>query len=70
MKNFKIRYIVQTSSRCGKYSYSYTDTIKAESSEEAIKAVKVEAGNKTSFKRFKVIIKSIEEVDMGVEIHK
>lgn len=70
MKNFKIRYIIQTSSRCGKYNYSCTDIIKAESSEEAIKAVKAEAGNKISFKRFKVIIKSIEEVDMGVEIHK
>ncbi len=70
MTNFKIKYIVQTSSRCGKYNYNLTDTVKADSPEEAVKVIKVEAGNKISFKRFKVIVKSIEEVEQNVEIHK
>lgn len=70
MKNFKVKYIVQTSSRCGKYNYSCVDTVRADDEDEAKKIIKSEAGQKTSFKRFTVIIKSIEEVDMNVEIHK
>lgn len=70
MKNFKIKYTVQTSSRCGKYNYDCIDTVNANSEKEAISIVKSEAGNKFSFKRFKVLIRSVEEVDMSVQIHK
>lgn len=70
MKNFKVKYIVQTSSRYGKYNYNCIDTVRADGEDEAIKIIKSEAGGKTSYKRFKVVIKSIEEVDMSIEIHK
>ena len=70
MKNFKVKYIIQTSGRYGKYNHICIDTVKATSKEEAISIIKSEAVNKSSFKRFKVIIKSAEEVDMGIEIHK
>jgi ribosomal protein L20A (L18A) len=70
MKNFKVKYTIQTSSRYGKYNYTCIDTVKATNEKEAISIIKSEAGNKISFKRFKVLIKSAEEVDMSVEIHK
>ena len=70
MKNFKIKYAVQTSSRYGKYNYNCIDTVKAIDEQEATSIIKLQAENKCSFKRFKVLIKSVEEVDMSVEIHK
>lgn len=70
MINYKIKYTVQTSSRCGKYNYNCVDTIKANDKQEAITAIKSHAGDKISFKRYRVLIKSVEEVDMCVEIHK
>ena len=70
MKNFKIKYTVQTSSRCGKYNYNCIDTVNAIDEQEAISEVKSQAGNKFSFKRYKVIIRSVEEVPAGVEIHR
>ena len=70
MKNYKVRYTIQTSSRYGKYNYHCADTVKATNEEEAFSRIKSEAGNKTLFKRYKVLIKSVEEVDMSIEIHK
>lgn len=70
MMNFKIKYTIQTSGRYGKYNYNCIDTVNANSEEEAISIVKSEAGNKTSFKRFKVLIRSVKEVPMNVQIHK
>lgn len=67
MKNFKVKYIVQT---CGRFNYKLTDTQKAESEEEAIKIIKAEAGDKMGFKRCRVMVRSIEEVGMDIEIHK
>lgn len=62
MKNFRIKYIIQTKSRYGAYNYSCTDTFLATTQEEAIKICKEQAGTKISFKRFKVIIKKVEEI--------
>ena len=70
MKNYKVKYTIQTSGRYGKYNHICIDTVKATSKEEAISIIKSEAGSKISYKRFMVLIKSAEEVDMSVEIHK
>ena len=70
MKNFKVKYTIQTSSRYGKYNYNCVDTVKANNREEAIDYIKTIAGNKISFKRYKVLIRTVEEIDMSVEIHK
>ena len=71
MKNFKIKYAVQASSIYGKYSYTCVDTVNAINEQEATSIIiKSQAANKRSFKSFKVLIKSVEEVDMSVEIHK
>lgn len=70
MKNFKVKYTVQTHSRYGKYNYHCTDTVEATDEKEAISIIKSEAGKKFLLRRFKVLIKSVEEVDMSVEIHK
>ena len=59
---FKVKYIIQTSSRCGKYNYGCTDTVTAENEDEAKRIIKAEAGNKVSLKRFKVLIQSVTKV--------
>ena len=59
---FRVKYIIQTSSRCGKYNYGCTDTVTAETEEEARKIIRAEAGNKVSLKRFKVLIQSVRKV--------
>lgn len=66
MTNFKIKYTIQTSSRYGKYNYNCIDTVKADNAEEAVNVIKLEAGNKISFKRYKVIVKSIQEVNCNI----
>lgn len=59
---FRVKYIIQTSSRCGKYNYGCTDTVTAENEDEAKRIIKAEAGNKVSLKRFRVLIQSVAEV--------
>ena len=62
MNTYEVKYIIQTSSRYGKYNYDCTDTIMADTLQEAKEKTKEVALTKTSFKRIRIIFKSIANV--------
>jgi len=62
MKQYKVSYLIQTTSTYGRYNYDGARVIEAESKEEAIKRLKADIAAKTSRKRYKVIVRSTVEI--------
>lgn len=62
MKQFKVSYLIQTSSTYGKYNYDGVRVIEAESEKEATEKLKADIAAKTSRKRYKVIVRSTMEI--------
>lgn len=57
MNQYKVSYIIKTTSRCGSYLYKYNDIIEANNESEIKQIIK---SKEQTFKRFTVIIKSIK----------
>ena len=58
---FKVNYTLTTRSRYGSYIYHYTETVEAETKEEAVAKVKAAAAKP----RWKFTVKSAEEVEIA-----